>query len=49
MFAAALCFGGGFLIRALGVSMHQLWLVYLGYGVLGGVGLASATFRRSRR
>ncbi len=39
MVAAALCFGGGFLISALGVSAHQLWLVYLGYGVLGGAGL----------
>ena len=25
--------------RALGVSVHQLWIVYLGYGVLGGIGL----------
>lgn len=39
MFAAACCFGGGFLIAALGVAWHQLWLVYLGYGVLGGCGL----------
>jgi MFS family permease len=39
MFAAALCFSGGFLISAFGVSIHQLWLVYLGYGVLGGAGL----------
>jgi MFS family permease len=39
MFTAALCFGGGFLIGALGVSVHQLWIVYLGYGVLGGIGL----------
>ena len=39
MFAAALCFSGGFLISAFGVSVHQLWLVYLGYGVLGGTGL----------
>ncbi len=39
MFAAALCFGGGFLVAALGVHLHQLWLVYLGYGVLGGCGL----------
>jgi MFS family permease len=39
MFAAALCFSGGFLISAFGVSIHQLWLVYLGYGVLGGTGL----------
>src|SRR3989454_1616699 len=39
MFAAACCFGGGFLAAALGVAWHQLWLVYLGYGVLGGCGL----------
>jgi len=39
MFAAASCFGGGFLVASLGVELHQLWLVYLGYGVLGGIGL----------
>ncbi len=39
MFASALCFGGGFLVSAFGVSTHQLWIVYLGYGVLGGTGL----------
>ncbi len=39
MFTAALCFGGGFLVSAFGVYVHQLWIVYLGYGVLGGVGL----------
>ncbi|WP_428550198.1 L-lactate MFS transporter [Roseiarcus sp.] len=39
MFTAALCFGGGFLVSAFGVSVHQLWIVYLGYGVLGGCGL----------
>jgi MFS family permease len=39
MAAAACCFGGGFLVAALGVSLHQLWIVYLGYGVLGGCGL----------
>jgi MFS family permease len=39
MVASALCFGGGFLVSALGVSTHQLWIVYLGYGVLGGIGL----------
>jgi MFS family permease len=39
MFAAAVCFGGGFLVSAFGVIMHDLWLVYLGYGVLGGIGL----------
>src|SRR6185437_9536291 len=39
MFTAALCFGGGFLISALGVYLHQLWIIYLGYGVIGGFGL----------
>ena len=39
MFTAALCFAGGFLISAFGVSIHNLWIVYLGYGVLGGIGL----------
>jgi MFS family permease len=39
MFAAACCFSGGFFISALGIAWHQLWLLYLGYGVLGGCGL----------
>jgi MFS family permease len=39
MFTAALCFGGGFLVSAVGIYLHQLWLLYLGYGVLGGCGL----------
>ncbi|HVZ36529.1 MAG TPA: OFA family MFS transporter, partial [Polyangiaceae bacterium] len=38
-FVAAVCWGLGFLIGALGVDLHQLWIVYLGYGVLGGCGL----------
>lgn len=36
---AAFCWGGGFLTGSVGISTHQLWLVYLGYGVLGGIGL----------
>jgi MFS family permease len=36
---AAFCWGGGFLLGGLGIVLHALWLVYLGYGVLGGVGL----------
>ncbi|GJD33432.1 OFA family MFS transporter [Methylobacterium aerolatum] len=36
---AALCWGGGFLIGALGVYIHQLWLVWLGMGLVGGIGL----------
>ncbi len=36
---AAICWGGGFLIGAIGIYWHQLWLLYLGYGVIGGCGL----------
>lgn len=39
MFVATLCFSGGFFISAFGVYLHQIVLVYLGYGVLGGIGL----------
>ncbi len=39
MFTAACCFGGGFLVAALGVRLHEIWLLYLGYGVIGGIGL----------
>jgi MFS family permease len=39
MFTAALCFSGGFFVGAFGVATHQIWLLYLGYGVLGGTGL----------
>jgi MFS family permease len=39
MFAAACCFASGFFISALGVRLHQLWMLYLGYGVIGGIGL----------
>lgn len=39
MFASAACFGGGFLVSAVAVSLHQIWLLYVGYGVLGGIGL----------
>jgi len=38
-FVAAICWSAGFLVGALGIHLHQLWLVYLGYGVLGGCGL----------
>ncbi|AKJ68133.1 MFS transporter [Pandoraea thiooxydans] len=39
MMTAAFCFGGGFLVSAIGVWAHQIWLLYFGYGVLGGIGL----------
>ena len=36
---AACCWGGGLIIGALGVYVHQLWIMWLGAGVIGGVGL----------
>nr|WP_287258678.1 OFA family MFS transporter [Thioclava sp.] len=36
---AAFLWGGGFIIGSFGIAAHQLWLIYLGYGVLGGCGL----------
>jgi MFS family permease len=39
MFTAACCWAGGFFISAIGVYAHTLWLIYLGYGVLGGIAL----------
>ena len=39
MFASACCFCGGLIVASIGVRLHQLGIVYLGYGVLGGIGL----------
>jgi MFS family permease len=36
---AALCWGGGYVVGGIGIFLHELWLVYLGYGVIGGCGL----------
>ena len=36
---AAFCWGGGFLISALGVHLHQIWMLWPGSGVIGGCGL----------
>lgn len=36
---AALCWCGGMLVSALGVHLHQFWLMLLGSGVIGGIGL----------
>ncbi len=38
-FVAALCWCGGLAISALGVYLHQLWMLWLGSGVIGGIGL----------
>jgi len=37
--AAAILWGGGLLISAYGIYIHQLWLLWLGSGVIGGIGL----------
>ena len=39
MFVSALCWATGFAIGSLGIATGQLWLLYLGYGVIGGIGL----------
>ncbi|MEY3790782.1 MAG: hypothetical protein RLZ09_1618 [Pseudomonadota bacterium] len=36
---SAICWCGGLLISAFGVHQHQLWMMWLGSGVIGGVGL----------
>ena len=36
---AALCWCGGLMISALGVYLHQLWMMWLGSGIIGGCGL----------
>jgi MFS family permease len=39
MFTAALCWALGFFISAAGVYVHNIWLIYFGYGLVGGIGL----------
>lgn len=39
MLASLLCFCGGLVISSCAVRWHQLWLLYVGYGLVGGVGL----------
>ena len=36
---SAICWGGGFLVGGIGILTGKLWLLYLGYGVIGGCGL----------
>lgn len=36
---SAVCWCGGLVISAAGVYLHQLWMLWLGSGVIGGVGL----------
>lgn len=37
--ASCACFCGGLLLSALGIKLQNIWIVYLGYGVIGGIGL----------
>ncbi len=39
MFVSALCFSSGLALGAAGIASHQFWLLILGYGVVGGIGL----------
>jgi len=36
---AAICWAGGMVISAFGIQQHQFWMMLLGSGVIGGVGL----------
>ena len=36
---SALCWCGGLVISAIGIKLHQIWLMWLGSGVIGGIGL----------
>ncbi len=39
MVASLICFCSGLIISSCAVRWHQLWLLYVGYGLVGGVGL----------
>ncbi|GAA1912561.1 L-lactate MFS transporter [Streptantibioticus ferralitis] len=39
MVVATVCFSAGFLVAAMGAATSQYWLVVVGYGVIGGIGL----------
>jgi len=39
MFVSMTCFSSGFLVSAIGAFTSQYWLVVLGYGLIGGIGL----------
>ncbi len=36
---SAICWCGGLVISAFGIHTHQIWLMWLGSGVIGGIGL----------
>jgi MFS family permease len=38
-FVSAICWCGGLVISAVGVILHQVWMLWIGSGVIGGIGL----------
>jgi MFS family permease len=42
MTVAALCFGGGHMIGSMGVEMHSMLLLNVGYGFFAGMGIGIA-------
>jgi MFS family permease len=38
-FVAAICWAGGMALSTIGIASHQLWIMVLSLGVLGGIGL----------
>jgi MFS family permease len=36
---SALCWCGGLVISAIGVYLHQIWMMWIGSGMIGGIGL----------
>ncbi len=39
MLASMICFCSGLVLTSLAVRWHQLWMLYAGYGLIGGIGL----------
>lgn len=37
--ASAVCFCGGLWLSSLGIAFHNIWWLYIGYGVIGGIGM----------
>ena len=38
---SSICYGSGIALTGLAIQSHQLWLLYVAYGVIGGLGLGS--------
>ena len=47
-FVSTLCWCGGLLISAAGVYLHHLWMLWIGSGVIGGIGLGEMVSRQTR-